>query len=429
MDLFFLTGKSCGMFVVTGVGSSLAVLLATTSQFPRKRYHPPTITAASISSPSSLIASSELKHPLIDVTDEEKFAHSRLQSHHSIHPFTFPKLAHLLVRHRFLTSHHSSKSLPFFLTGKSCGMFVVTGVGSSLAVLLATTSQFPGKLKVIIFLLVLCACGNVLIAQGVPEPSSDIRDPRAAPVRDLFLVRDSIRQLASDDQGVPDQATKDVCDPIEATRYIPVRVPFVSSSRLNSFGGPIQQSSKVKSSRPRSASAQGVPDPSSDVRDPRAAPARDLFLVRDSIRQLASDDQGVPDQATKDVRDPIEATRSIPARVPFVSSSRLNSFGGPIQQSSKVKSSRPRSASAQGVPDPSSDVRDPRAAPARDLFLVRDSIRQLASDDQGVPDQATKDVRDPIEATRSIPARVPFVSSSRLNSFGGPIQQSSKVKR
>ncbi|KAF2574037.1 hypothetical protein F2Q70_00001025 [Brassica cretica] len=142
------------------------------------------------------------------------------------------------------------------------------------------------------------------------------------------------------------------------------------------------------------ASAQGVPDPSSDVRDPRAAPARDLFLVRDSIRQLASDDQGVPDQATKDVRDPIEATRSIPARVPFVSSSRLNSFGGPIQQSSKVK-----------------------------------SIRQLASDDQGVPDQATKDVRDPIEATRSIPARVPFVSSSRLNSFGGPIQQSSKVKR
>ena len=92
-------------------------------------------------------------------------------------------------------------------------------------------------------------------------------------------------------------------------------------------------------------------------------------------------------------------------------------------------SSRPRSASAQGVPDPSSDVRDPRAAPARDLFLVRDSIRQLASDDQGVPDQATKDVRNPIEATRSIPARVLFVSSSRLNSFGGPIQQSSKVKR
>ncbi|KAF3564620.1 hypothetical protein DY000_02017649 [Brassica cretica] len=84
---------------------------------------------------------------------------------------------------------------------------------------------------------------------------------------------------------------------------------------------------------------------------------------------------------------------------------------------------------AQGVSDPSSDVRDPRAAPARDLFLVRDSIRQLASDDQGVPDQATKDVRGPIEATRSIPACVPFVSSSRLNSFGGPIQQSSKVKR
>ncbi|KAF3601514.1 hypothetical protein F2Q69_00038093 [Brassica cretica] len=79
-------------------------------------------------------------------------------------------------------------------------------------------------------------------------------------------------------------------------------------------------------------------------------------------------------------------------------------------------------AVAQGVPDPSSDVRDPRATLARDLFLVRDSIKQLASDDQGVPDQATKDVRDPIEATRSIPARVPFVSSSRLNSFGGPIQ-------
>ncbi|KAF2601675.1 hypothetical protein F2Q70_00025005 [Brassica cretica] len=84
---------------------------------------------------------------------------------------------------------------------------------------------------------------------------------------------------------------------------------------------------------------------------------------------------------------------------------------------------------AQGVPDPSSDVRDPRVPPARDLFLIRNSIRQLASDNQGVPDQATKDVRDPIEATRSIPARAPFVSSSRLNSFGGPIQQSSKVKR
>ncbi|KAF2571793.1 hypothetical protein F2Q70_00002618 [Brassica cretica] len=90
--------------------------------------------------------------------------------------------------------------------------------------------------------------------------------------------------------------------------------------------------------------------------------------------------------------------------------------------------SRLRSASAQGVPDPSSDVRDPRAAPTRDIFLVHDSIRQLASDDQGIPDQATKDVCDPIEATRSIPARIPFVSSSRLNSFGGPIQQSSKVK-
>ncbi|KAF2554524.1 hypothetical protein F2Q68_00016563 [Brassica cretica] len=86
-------------------------------------------------------------------------------------------------------------------------------------------------------------------------------------------------------------------------------------------------------------------------------------------------------------------------------------------------------ASAQGIPDPSSDVRDSRAAPARDLFFVRDSIRKLTSDDQSVPDQATKDIRDPIEATRSITARVPFVSSSRLNSFGGPIQQSSKVKR
>ncbi|KAF3518292.1 hypothetical protein DY000_02061818 [Brassica cretica] len=83
-------------------------------------------------------------------------------------------------------------------------------------------------------------------AQSVPNPNSDIRDPRAAPARDLFLVRDSIRQLASDDQGVPNQATKDVCDPIEATRSIPARVPFVSTSRLNSFGGPIQQSSKVK---------------------------------------------------------------------------------------------------------------------------------------------------------------------------------------
>ncbi|KAF3542371.1 hypothetical protein DY000_02008279 [Brassica cretica] len=88
-----------------------------------------------------------------------------------------------------------------------------------------------------------------------------------------------------------------------------------------------------------------------------------------------------------------------------------------------------RAATQLGVPDPSSDVRDPRAAPARDLFLVCDSIRQLTSDDHGVPDQATKDVRDPIEASRSIPARVPFMSSSRLNSFGGPIQQSSKVKR
>ncbi|KAF3574252.1 hypothetical protein F2Q69_00058246 [Brassica cretica] len=75
-------------------------------------------------------------------------------------------------------------------------------------------------------------------------------------------------------------------------------------------------------------------------------------------------------------------------------------------------------------------LNDPKAfLILRDLFLVRDSIRQLASDDQGAPDQATKDVRNLIEATRSIPARVPFVSSSRLNSFGGPIQQSSKVKK
>ncbi|KAF3600480.1 hypothetical protein F2Q69_00035652 [Brassica cretica] len=95
-----------------------------------------------------------------------------------------------------------------------------------------------------------------------------------------------------------------------------------------------------------------------------------------------------------------------------------------------VAESRPGMvAGVQGVHDPSSDVRDPRATPAPDLFLVRDIIRQLASDDQGVPDQATKDVCDPIEATRSIPARIPFVSSSRLNSFGGPIQQSSKVER
>ncbi|KAF3576345.1 hypothetical protein DY000_02032562 [Brassica cretica] len=38
------------------------------------------------------------------------------------------------------------------------------------------------------------------------------------------------------------------------------------------------------------------------------------------------------------------------------------------------------------------------------------------------PIKQQKDVRDPIEATQSISARVPFVSSSRLNSFGGPIQ-------
>ncbi|KAF3570740.1 hypothetical protein F2Q69_00060024 [Brassica cretica] len=68
---------------------------------------------------------------------------------------------------------------------------------------------------------------------------------------------------------------------------------------------------------------------------------------------------------------------------------------------------RPRSASAQSVPDHSSDVRDPRAAPARDLFLVRDSIRQLASDDQGVPDQATKD--DSIHSS-SHPVRVQLVA-------------------
>ncbi|KAF3564355.1 hypothetical protein DY000_02016866 [Brassica cretica] len=74
----------------------------------------------------------------------------------------------------------------------------------------------------------------------------------------------------------------------------------------------------------------------------------------------------------------------------------------------------------QGVLDPNSDVRDPRAAPARDLFLVRDSIRQLASDDQGFPDQATKDVRDPIEATRSIPARVRRSRLSRSSNKGRP---------
>ncbi|KAF3591320.1 hypothetical protein DY000_02024462 [Brassica cretica] len=62
----------------------------------------------------------------------------------------------------------------------------------------------------------------------VPDPSSDVRDPRAAPPRDLFLVRDNIRQLASDDQGVPNQATKDVCDPIEATRSIPAPVQLAA---------------------------------------------------------------------------------------------------------------------------------------------------------------------------------------------------------
>ncbi|KAF3541090.1 hypothetical protein F2Q69_00020565 [Brassica cretica] len=36
---------------------------------------------------------------------------------------------------------------------------------------------------------------------------------------------DELRQLASDDQGVPNQQQKDVCDPIEATRSIPARVP------------------------------------------------------------------------------------------------------------------------------------------------------------------------------------------------------------
>ncbi|KAF3522764.1 hypothetical protein F2Q69_00047355 [Brassica cretica] len=54
---------------------------------------------------------------------------------------------------------------------------------------------------------------------------------------------------------------------------------------------------------------------------------------------------------------------------------------------------------SQSVPDPSSGVRDPRAALAHDLFLVRDSIRQLVSDDQGVPDQATKDVHDSIHSS------------------------------
>ncbi|KAF3495104.1 hypothetical protein DY000_02054702 [Brassica cretica] len=101
---------------------------------------------------------------------------------------------------------------------------------------------------------------------------------------------------------------------------------------------------------------------------------------------------------------------------------------GNFLSSRAIRNSIVNSAS-NGVLDSSSDVCDPRAAPARDLFLVRDNIRQLAYNDQGIPDQATKDVRDPIEATRAIPARVPLVSSSRLNSFGGPIQQSSKVKR
>ncbi|KAF3499771.1 hypothetical protein F2Q69_00041707 [Brassica cretica] len=90
---------------------------------------------------------------------------------------------------------------------------------------------------------------------------------------------------------------------------------------------------------------QSVPDPSSDVRDPRAALARDLFLVRDSIRQLES--------------------RSCPARGSTPLVVRFNNHLW-------------LKASAQGVPDPSSDVRDLRAALARDLFLVRDSIRQLS---------------------------------------------------
>ncbi|KAF2578656.1 hypothetical protein F2Q68_00006597 [Brassica cretica] len=63
--------------------------------------------------------------------------------------------------------------------------------------------------------------------QGVPDPSSDVRDPRPAPARDLFLVRDSIRQLESDDQGIPDQATKDVCDPIHSSSR-PVHVHFAA---------------------------------------------------------------------------------------------------------------------------------------------------------------------------------------------------------
>uniref|UniRef100_A0A0D3CII3 Fucosyltransferase n=1 Tax=Brassica oleracea var. oleracea TaxID=109376 RepID=A0A0D3CII3_BRAOL len=66
-------------------------------------------------------------------------------------------------------------------------------------------------------------------------------------------------------------------------------------------------------------------------------------------------------------------------------------------------------------------------------FATREQLQHTTSSSFATASDSSrptiKDVRDPIEATRSIPARVPFVSSSRLNSFGGPIQQSSKVKR
>lgn len=61
------------------------------------------------------------KHPLIDVTEDEKCAHSRLQSH-QIHPS--PSQSWLIYSYDIVsTSHHSFKSSClvmglFFLTGK-----------------------------------------------------------------------------------------------------------------------------------------------------------------------------------------------------------------------------------------------------------------------------------------------------------------------
>ncbi|KAF3520322.1 hypothetical protein DY000_02061434, partial [Brassica cretica] len=155
----------------------------------------------------------------------------------------------------------------------------------------------------------------------------------------------------------------------------------------------------------------------------------DVNQVLAPLGLLVENAGGFSSDGYKSVLDKTIVTSTIELKLLMAQRTRSSASKKPFTEHQDSRISRPRSASAQGVSDPSSDVRDPRAAPARDLFLVRDSIRQLASDEQGVPDQATKDVCDPIEATRSIPARVPFVSSSRLNSFGGPIQQSSKVKR